>query len=262
MAETMCTLLFAWQVDPALPLIVAANRDEFYARPTAAATRWRARTADGTAPEVVAGRDLEAGGTWLGVTREGRFAALTNVREPSVPTPPGLASRGELVAEFLRGRAAPAAYLAGLRPRDLRRLQPGRRRPECLWYLSNRSGPARALGPGVYGVSNAALDTPWPKVRRGREELARLVAVGEATPAALLALLADRRARAGRRAAGHGRRPGDGARAVAAVHRQPGLRHLLVDGGGGPPGGAVELCERSHGPVQPGDVSITMSRER
>ena len=106
----MCTLLFAWQVDPALPLTVAANRDEFYARPTAAATRWaREHTADGTAPEVAAGRDLEAGGTWLGVTREGRFAALTNVREPFVPTPRGARSRGELVAEFLRGRTAPSA---------------------------------------------------------------------------------------------------------------------------------------------------------
>lgn len=259
----MCTLLFAWQVDPALPLIVAANRDEFYARPTAAATRWaREHTADGTAPEVAAGRDLEAGGTWLGVTREGRFAALTNVREPFVPTPRGARSRGELVAEFLRGGATPAAYLAGLRPDSYAgfNLVVGDR--ESLWYLSNRSGPARALGPGVYGVSNAALDTPWPKVRRGREELARLVAVGEATPAALLALLADATPAPDAELPDTGvgvamervlsplfiASPGYGTRSSTAV-----VVHQ---------GGAVELCERSHGPVQPGDVSITMSRER
>ncbi|MBL8971634.1 MAG: NRDE family protein, partial [Myxococcales bacterium] len=187
----MCTLLFAWQVDPARPLIVAANRDEFHARPTAAASTWP-RDAEASAPEIVAGRDLQAGGTWLGVTREGRFAALTNVREPFVAPPPGARSRGGLVAEFLRGRAAPGEYLAGLAPDAYAgfNLVVGDR--SSLWYLSNRSGPARALGPGVYGVSNAALDTPWPKVRRGRENLARLVAAGAASPEAVLALLADR----------------------------------------------------------------------
>lgn len=256
----MCTLLFAWQVDPALPLIVAANRDEFYARPTAAAVTWARE--EPTAPEIAAGRDLEAGGTWLGVTREGRFAALTNVREPFVPTPPGARSRGELVAGFLRGRAAPAAYLAALHPETYAgfNLVVGDR--ECLWYLSNRSGPARALAPGVYGVSNAALDTPWPKVQRGREGLARLVAAGEATPAALLALLADATPAADAELPNTGvgvamervlsplfiASPGYGTRSstVVVIHRD----------------GAVQLRERSHGPVQPGDVSITMSRER
>ena len=120
----MCTLLFAWQVDPARPLIVAANRDEFHARPTAAASTWpRDDKDDDDAPEIVAGRDLQAGGTWLGVTREGRFAALTNVREPFVAPPPGARSRGGLVAEFLRGRAAPDEYLAGLAPPVRRVLQ-------------------------------------------------------------------------------------------------------------------------------------------
>ena len=84
----MCTLLLAWGVDPARPLLVAANRDELYARPTAPAQFW----AD--APQVLAGRDLEAGGTWLGVTRGGRFAALTNVREPGVRPSPNARSRG------------------------------------------------------------------------------------------------------------------------------------------------------------------------
>lgn len=256
----MCTLLFAWQVDPARPLIVAANRDEFYARPTAAASTWPRAHADD--PEIVAGRDLLAGGTWLGVTRDGRFAALTNVREPFVATPPGAASRGGLVAEFLRGRAAPAAYMAGLRPDTFAgfNLIVGDR--ESLWYLSNRSGPARALAPGVHGVANAAMDTPWPKVRRGRENLARLVAADEATPAALLALLADRAQAPDAELPDTGvglamervlsplliTSPGYGTHSSTAViiHRD----------------GTVEFCEHTHDPARPGDVSITMSRER
>ena len=184
----MCTLLLAWQVDPARPLVVAANRDEFYARPAAAAAFWQ------DAPQLLAGRDLQAGGTWLGVTREGRFAALTNVREPGLRAPPHAPSRGQLVADFLRGNSAPEDYLASLRPADYAGFNLvvgviGDR--ASLWYLSNRAGPARRLGPGVYGVANAALDTPWPKVARGRERLAALVAGGEPGTRALLDLLAD-----------------------------------------------------------------------
>lgn len=258
----MCTLLFAWQVDPARPLIVAANRDEFHARPTAAASTWP-RDAEADAPEIVAGRDLQAGGTWLGVTREGRFAALTNVREPFVAPPPGARSRGGLVAEFLRGRAAPGEYLAGLAPDTYAgfNLVVGDR--SSLWYLSNRTGPARALGPGVYGVSNAALDTPWPKVRRGRENLARLVAAGAASPEAVLALLADRAPAPDAELPDTGVglvmervlsplcvvSPGYGTRSSTAltIHRD----------------GVVEFRERSHdAPGDGSDVSITMSRER
>ena len=187
----MCTLLFAWQVDPARPLVVAANRDEFYARPAERASFWQ------DAPQVLAGRDLQAGGTWLGVTREGRFAALTNVREPGRPAPPHAPSRGQLVADFLRGDSAPEHYLGGLRPADYAGFNLvvgfigfiGDR--ASLWYLSNRAGPARRLGPGVYGVANAALDSPWPKVTRGRERLAALVAGGEPGTRTLLDLLAD-----------------------------------------------------------------------
>jgi uncharacterized protein with NRDE domain len=181
----VCTLLLAWQVDPARPLVVAANRDEFYARPSERAAFWP------DAPQVLAGRDLEGGGTWLGVTRDGRFAALTNVREPGAPTPPQAPSRGRLVAEFLLARGAPDEYLAGLRPADYAGFNLVVGDGRSLWYLSNRAGPARALGPGVYGVSNAALDTPWPKLLRGRERLAALVAGGADLPA-LLEMLEDR----------------------------------------------------------------------
>ena len=256
----MCTLLLAWQVDPARPLIVAANRDEFYARPSAMAASWpRASAAD---PEVVAGRDLQAGGTWLGVTRAGRFAALTNVREPGVATPPGAPSRGQLVADFLRGRASPASYLAALRPESYAgfNLLVGDR--DALWYLSNRSGPARALGPGVYGVANAALNTPWPKVRRGRTALAAVVARGEVTGAALLALLADRSS------GPDSELPDTGVGLVMERLLSPLLvasasygtcssTALVIYGDG-----AVELHERSHNPARPGDVSLTMSRGR
>ncbi len=181
----MCTLLLAWQVDPARPLIVAANRDEFRARPTEAARFWP------EAPQLLAGRDLQAGGTWLGVTREGRFAALTNVREPGVRAAPGAPSRGRLVVDFLRGTLAPVDYLAGLEVDAYAGFNLVVGDVDSLWYLSNRSGEPRAVPPGVHGVSNAGLDTPWPKVQRGRARLGELVATGSATPEQLLALLAD-----------------------------------------------------------------------
>ena len=181
----MCTLLLAWQVDPSRPLIVAANRDEFRARPTAAARFWP------EVPQMLAGRDLQAGGTWLGVTRQGRFAALTNVREPGVAPPPGAPSRGRLVVEFLRGTLAPGAYLAALDAGTYAGFNLVVGDTEALWYLSNRSGKPRLLAPGVHGVSNAGLDTPWPKVARGRQQLGQLVRTGAITTANLLALLAD-----------------------------------------------------------------------
>ena len=183
----MCTLLLAWGVDPARPLLVAANRDELYARPTAPAQFW----AD--APQVLAGRDLEAGGTWLGVTRGGRFAALTNVREPDVRPPPNARSRGRLVAEFLRGEDGPAAYLAGVEPGAYAGFNLVVGDAAALWYLSNRAGEPRPLAPGVHGLANAGLDTDWPKVRCGRAGLGALAAGGAATTAALQELLADRR---------------------------------------------------------------------
>lgn len=181
----MCTLLLAWQVDPARPLIVAANRDEFRARPSEPARFWP------EAPHLLAGRDLQAGGTWLGVTRQGRFAALTNVREPHVRSAPGAPSRGQLVTDFLRGTLAPAAYLASVEADAYAGFNLVVGDGEALWYLSNRSGEPRPVPAGVHGVSNAGLDTPWPKVERGRARLAELVRSGSARPERLLALLAD-----------------------------------------------------------------------
>ncbi|MBA1194199.1 NRDE family protein [Pseudomonas entomophila] len=179
----MCLIVFAWRPGHALPLIVAANRDEFYQRPTRALGPWP------EAPGVYAGRDLEAGGTWLGVGPEGRFAALTNIRQPGQPS--GSRSRGHLVAEFLQGALAPRDYLESV-TREVNayagfNLLVGDGR--TLGYLHAHEGMPRLLAPGVYGLSNAALDTPWPKLVKARQALAQTLDTPE--PERLLALLAD-----------------------------------------------------------------------
>lgn len=168
----MCLILAAWGIHPGHPLVVAANRDEFFARPTAVAGFW----AD--APFLCAGRDLEAGGTWMGVTRTGRFAALTNYRDPAQMRP-AAPSRGRLVADFLAGSEAPASYLARTaeygRSCNGYNLLVGDGRE--LWWSSNMGGAARRLEPGVYGLSNHLLDTPWPKVGAGKTALAQSLAL-------------------------------------------------------------------------------------
>ncbi|MEW6334494.1 MAG: NRDE family protein [Thermodesulfobacteriota bacterium] len=183
----MCLILFAWQHHPDYPLILAANRDEFYERPTAPAAFWQ------DARGLLAGRDLRAGGTWLGVTRGGRFAALTNYRDPAALKEVA-PSRGELVSGYLHGRRTPEAYLRRLRPEAARYngfgLLAGN--PDQLHYFSNRGGSS-AVSPGIHGMSNHLLDTPWPKVERGKQALEGLLE-RERTPSteSLLALLADR----------------------------------------------------------------------
>lgn len=163
----MCLIVLAWEASPHARLAVAANRDEFFSRAAAPAAWW----AD--APTVLAGRDLSAGGTWLGVTRAGRFAALTNFRDASAPKKDGAPSRGALAADFLRGDAAAADYVATV--------QPGAGRYHGfnllvsdggeLWSFSNVEGDPVRLGPGVRGLSNHLLETPWPKVTAARSRL-------------------------------------------------------------------------------------------
>lgn len=179
----MCLIVFAWRPGHPQPLIVAANRDEFYARPSQALAQWP------DAPQVYAGRDLEAGGTWLGVTANGRFAALTNIRDSAQS--PGSRSRGELVAAFLAGEQSPEAYMAEVAERaqhytgfNLLLGIPGE-----LYYLNSLEALPRRLEEGVYGLSNAGLDTPWPKLRKARAALAAQVA--DPQPLALLELLSD-----------------------------------------------------------------------
>lgn len=169
----MCLVFAALNLIPEYRLVIVANRDEFYGRASAPAARWQ------HAPQVIAGRDLEAGGSWLGVTEDGRFAALTNYRESgSVHSNPP--SRGALVADFLHSRATTDEYLAGKQP-DVSRyngfnllVDDG----DTLGYCSNRAPLFQALQPGLYGLSNHLLDTPWPKVENGKQRLDMLFATG------------------------------------------------------------------------------------
>ena len=156
----MCLILLAWQVHPAFPLVVAANRDEFFARPAAAAGPWPGE------PGLWGGRDLEAGGTWLAVRDDGRFAAVTNVREPGAPQ--GTRSRGTLPRDFLVGAQTPEGYAHALAGQDLSGYNLLLSDREALWWCSNRADAPRRLAPGVYGLSNRQLDTPWPKVVKAK----------------------------------------------------------------------------------------------
>ena len=181
----MCLILVAWRVHPDYPLVVAANRDEFFARPTAPAAFWK------DTPQLLAGRDLEAGGTWMGVTRSGRFAALTNFRDPA-QNRSGAPSRGGLVADFLAGDESPQAYLEriALRGSQCNGYNLLVSEGETLWWSSNMAGAPRPLQAGVYGISNHLLDTPWPKVGAGKTALA-LALDGLPDDQALFDLLRD-----------------------------------------------------------------------
>jgi uncharacterized protein with NRDE domain len=184
----MCLILIGWQSHPDFPLVIAANRDEFLRRPTARAAFW----AD--APDLVAGRDLEAGGTWLGVSRTGRVALLTNHRDPRSHLE-GAPSRGALVAEFLKGEENPGDFLR--RKEGEATLYNGFHLVvgdlSELWYFTNTGGRPQRLSPGIHGISNGPVDEPWPKVTRSTRRLSRLLEGSSApNPAALLDLLSDR----------------------------------------------------------------------
>lgn len=147
----MCLIVLAWRAHPEYPLIVAANRDEFHARPAAPAAFWDDQ------PGILAGRDLEARGTWMGVSRSGRFAAVTNYRGAREPR--AAESRGALVSRFLLGGDKPGPYIDSLK----KNLYSGFNLLACdgeeLWWISNRNGAPRMLDPGVYGLGNALLDS-------------------------------------------------------------------------------------------------------
>jgi uncharacterized protein with NRDE domain len=163
----VCLILVAWRVHHEFPLVVAANRDEFYQRRTASADFWPDH------PQVLAGRDLEAGGTWMGITQTGRFAALTNFRDPA-RNKPSAPSRGALVADYLTGDISIDAYLDALPAADYNGFnlllgdasENGR-----IVAFSNISSERHELAPGIYGLSNHLLDTPWPKVGAGKTAL-------------------------------------------------------------------------------------------
>lgn len=185
----MCLILFAYKCHPKYRLIIAANRDEYYQRPTAPAAFWD------DAPELLAGRDLEHGGTWLGMTMGGRIAAVSNYREPASDHHPAL-SRGQIPTGFLSTETTTADYLASLQTKGPRfkgvNALFGDR--DGISYFSNRDGALNgAVLPGIHGLSNHLLDTPWPKVVRGRAALETVVAKGTGIdPEELFAVLADR----------------------------------------------------------------------
>jgi len=184
----MCLLLLALKSHPVYKLVIAANRDEFYDRPTAPPSFWNDR------PDLLAGRDLRAGGTWFGISKKGRIAAITNYRDPA-SIKSNAPSRGELVSDFLTGDEKPEEYLASL---DLKagayngfNLIVGVKDQIC-WY-SNRGKGTRSLIPGIYGVSNHLLDTPWPKVSRGKASLENILSNNPITsPETLFHILLDR----------------------------------------------------------------------
>lgn len=182
----MCLVLLSWQRDSRYPLIVAGNRDERFERPTAALDWWQDQ------PDVLAGRDLVAGGTWLGVHRNGRFGIITNVRDPAAATAP--ASRGTLITDWLNSAISAAEFATALAARrddyagfNLLYGDAGQ-----LNYYSNRSARSGPLAAGVYALSNASLDTPWPKVERARAHMQRVVGADTPDLDAFLPFLTDR----------------------------------------------------------------------
>ncbi len=182
----MCLILIAHGAHPEFPLVIAANRDEYYQRPTARAAFWQDH------PQVLAGRDLECMGTWLGVTRAGRFAALTNFRDPR-ERKTDAPSRGRLVSNFLLSDREPREYLeeVGMQAQRFNGFNLLAGDSDGVYYVSSREATVQKLSPGIHGLSNHLLDTPWPKVTRGKRRLQAVLA-GEPNAERLLDLLHDR----------------------------------------------------------------------
>ena len=181
----MCLLLVAVDVDSDCSLIVAGNRDEFHARPTQNAAWW----AD--APDILGGRDLQAGGTWLAIHRSGRFATVTNYRDADAPSAQWR-SRGKLVIDFLQGDSSAMDYLQSVDGSNYAGFNLVVADGTSVAYMSNRGGGIRQLPCGVYGLSNATLDTPWEKVERSKARLQCLLDDDAANETELLRLLDDR----------------------------------------------------------------------
>ena len=238
----MCLLVLAWQVHPRYRLVVAANRDEFHARAAAPMAPWPPPA------QLIAGRDLQAQGTWLGIDPLRRFGVVTNFRELA-PARPGAPSRGELIPGYLQSPAQLSAedYFAALAPRaaDYAGFNLLLSDREALWYGSNRAPQfARRLPSGVYGLSNELLDTPWPKLQRVRRGFEAWLTSATAAPGELFALLSDTTPAAPAERGG-GTLPPDWAKALSApfvLHSQYGTRCstlVLLE-----PDGALYLAER------------------
>jgi uncharacterized protein with NRDE domain len=184
----MCLLVLAWKAHPRFRLILAANRDEYHDRPSKPLHKWQGDE------DILGGRDLRAGGTWLAVDRHRRLGVITNYRDLQPPIP-GAPSRGELIPAYLAGSRDPREFIEALEPRaasysGFNLLLADR---DALWYAANRAPSfARALHPGVYGLSNQLLDTPWPKLTRVRQRFEPLLREPTISTASLFELLQDR----------------------------------------------------------------------
>lgn len=181
----MCLVVFAWRSHADYKLVLAANRDEFHERPAQDLHWWPDR------PAILAGRDLQAGGTWLAAGKSARFATITNYRERQ--TPHGNAkSRGELVADFVAGSDAAHEHLTTIDGSNYAGFSLLAADRESLCYMSNRGDALTGLDAGVYGLSNASLDAPWPKLLRTRDALSQMLSAGVVDESALFRLLSDR----------------------------------------------------------------------
>ncbi len=183
----MCLILLSYNNHPSYRLILAANRDEFYDRPTAPLGFWD------EAPHVLAGRDLKSGGTWLGVTKTGRICAITNFRDPAVQLIDA-PSRGLLVANYLKGNESPQIYLQKVKGDGERyngfNLLAGNE--SGIFCCSNRTEDIIRLSPGLYGLSNNLLDTPWPKVAKGKRCLEKILSSNKIDCESIFELLSNR----------------------------------------------------------------------
>ncbi|MCP3900997.1 MAG: NRDE family protein [Desulfobacteraceae bacterium] len=166
----MCLILFGYKVSEKYPLVLVANRDEFYQRPTAPMHFWEDR------PSILAGKDLEQGGTWFGVSKNGRFAALTNYRDPS-SIKQHAPSRGEIIVDYLQSNKPEKEYFKSFRQKAKTyngfNLIFGNM--ENLYWFSNLKNSFEKIKPGIHGISNHFLDTPWPKVASGKKALEKII---------------------------------------------------------------------------------------
>ncbi len=181
----MCLVVIAWHQHEAFPLIIAGNRDEFHARPTERLHWWTDHS------RILGGRDLQAGGTWLASSRNGRFATITNYRD-AVPPDGAHRSRGELVVGFVTGTSRPIDYARAIELEAYAGFNLFVCDGKTLAYASNRDGSPRELEPGLYGVANAGLDAPWHKTLVSKRRMRALLEGGAVNTEALFDILADR----------------------------------------------------------------------
>lgn len=181
----MCLIAFSYKQHPRYDLVFIANRDEFYERPTREAQFWDEQ------PDILAGKDLKEGGTWMGITREGRMSALTNYRDMDDNRKENAPSRGHLVLDFLAKSFPPESYLEQVDSKadEFNGFNLLVGSVDNLMYYSNETGDPVALDSGLYGLSNHLLDTPWPKTRWSKEKLSAVIQQDTVDESALFEIL-------------------------------------------------------------------------